>query len=75
MNTILTLVAMVAIMVAPFAVGAALSAVTRNPGARNGFGNFNWTDVGDSRHRRDVGDSRDLDRAAHDLAAARTRFE
>ncbi len=66
MNTVLTLVAMVAIMVAPFAVGAALSAITRNPGARNGFGNFNWTDVGDSR---------DLDRAAHDLAAARSRFE
>jgi len=66
MNTILTLVAMVAIMVAPFALGAVLSAITRNPGARNGFGNVNWTDVGDSR---------DLDRVAHDLAAARSRFE
>ena len=66
MNTILTLVAMVAIMVAPFALGAALSAITRNPGARNGFGNFDWTDVGDSR---------DLDRVEHDLAAARSRFE
>lgn len=66
MNTVLTLIAMVAIMVAPFALGAALSAITRNPGARNGFGNFDWTDVGDSR---------DLVRAAHDLAAVRSRFE
>ena len=66
MNITLTLVAMVAIMVAPFALGAALSAITGNPGARNGFGNFDWTDVGDSR---------DLDRAAHDLAAVRSRFE
>ncbi|MHA7666372.1 hypothetical protein [Mycolicibacterium sp. HS_4_1] len=66
MNTALTLIAMVAIMVAPFALGAALSAITRNPGARNGFGNFDWTDVGDSR---------DLARAEHDLAAVRSRFE
>lgn len=66
MNTVLTLLAMVAIMVAPFALGAALSALTRNPGARNGFGNVDWTDVGDSR---------DLDRAEHDLAAVRSRFE
>ncbi|MUL64861.1 hypothetical protein BOO86_10345 [Mycobacterium sp. CBMA 234] len=66
MNTILTLVAMVAIMVAPFVIAAILSAITRNPGARNGFGNFDWTDVGDSR---------DLDRAAHDLAAIRSRYE
>lgn len=75
MNTVLTLIAMVAIMVAPFALGAALSAITRNPGARNDFGdsrqwtsrgNFDWTDVGDSR---------DLVRAAHDLAAVRSRFE
>jgi hypothetical protein len=75
MNTVLTLAAMVAIMVAPFALGAALSAITRNPGARNGFGNFNWTDVGDSRDWTNVGDSRDLDRAAHDLAAVRSRFD
>ncbi len=66
MNTVLTLLAMVAIMVAPFGLGAALSALTRNPGARNGFGNVDWTDVGDSR---------DLDRAEHDLAAVRSRFE
>ena len=66
MNTILTLVAMVAIMVAPFALGAVLSAITRNPGAGNGFGNFNCTDVGESR---------ELDRVEHDLAAARSRFE
>lgn len=75
MNTILTLVAMVAIMVAPFALGAVLSAITRNPGARNGFGYLGWTSVGDSRDWTGVGDSRDLDRAEHDLAAVRSRFE
>jgi hypothetical protein len=70
----LNLLEMVGIMLSPFTLASVLSLITRNPGERNGFGNYDWTDVGDSRNWTDVGDSRDRHRAAHDLEAARSRF-
>ena len=70
----LNLLEMVGIMLSPFTLASVLSLITGNPGKRNGFGNYDWTDVGDSRYLSNVGDSRDRHRAAHDLEAARSRF-